>query len=117
VNSIPYVLNERAAEDMRELPRELYPAALEQLARVAANYRTCSRRTAFPRPPGWESGLWCRHPDGRAALVEVLFLLTVDAGRLTVTRVICREVDRLPDWVVHPDGWAMANAPWPVVDL
>ena len=116
MSSLPQTLSERARQDLAGLPPELRPAVLEQLARIAANYQTCSRRSAFPRPPGWESGLWLRRADAGAALVEVLFLLETDPAGVTGRRVIVTVVDRLPGWVANPAEWP-GDPPWPVVDL
>jgi hypothetical protein len=94
----------------------LRPAVYEHLTRIAANHATCSRPTAFPRPTGLESGLWCRHPDGRATLVEVLFRLDEESDRILIRRILLREMDRLPGWVLNPAEWP-GDMPWPVVDL
>lgn len=116
MNSLRPNLTAAANADLAALPRELRPAVLEQLARVAVNYKTCSRRTTFPRPPGWEFGLWVRYPGENGALVEVMFLVTEDETALRVRRVLVRHVERLPGWATNPSEWA-GEAPWPVVDL
>lgn len=116
MNSLPVTYGERAQQDLAAVPAELRQAVLEQLTRVAANFETCSRRSPFPRPPGWESGLWVRYPDARASLVEVLFLLTADHDGITVRRVLVTPFDRPPGWVVSPSEWG-DQPNWPVVDL
>ena len=101
---------------MAALAVELRPAVFEHLARIGANHLTCSRRTAFPRPPGLESGLWMRYADGRASLLEVLFLIAHEPDGITVRRVIVTPLDRLPEWAAHPAAWP--DSPnWPVVEL
>ena len=116
MSALPVTLDARAAADVAALAVELRPAALEHLARIGANHTTCSRRCSFPRPPGLESGLWVRYPDGRASLLEILFLITHEPDGITVRRVLVTTVDRLPDWVVNPSEWP-GDKPWPVVDL
>jgi hypothetical protein len=116
LSSLPVTYGERAKQDLVALPPELRLAVLEQLTRIAVNYQTCSRRSAFPRPPGWESGLWVRYPDARATLVEVLFLITAEPDGITVRRVLVTPVERLPGWVVNPAEWT-GQPPWPVIDL
>lgn len=115
MNALPVYLDPRAADDVRGLAAELRPAVLEHLSRIGANHDTCSRPTAFPRPPGLESGLWLRRPDG-VTLLEVLFSITIDPDGVTVRRVLTRELDRLPDWAARPAEWTDDPA-WPVVDL
>jgi hypothetical protein len=116
LNSLPVTYGERAKQDLAALPGELRSAVLEQLTRVAVNYQTCSRRSSFPRPPGWESGLWVRYSDSRATLVEVLFLITAEPDGITVRRVVVTPLDRLPDWATNPAEW-VNQLNWPVVDL
>lgn len=116
MNALPVRLGPKALADLRAAPVELRPAVREHLNRIAANHATCSRPTAFPRPPGLESGLWCRYPDGRAALIEVLFLIDIDPAGIAVRRVVIRVHDRLPGWVSNPSEWP-GEPPWPVVDL
>ncbi len=116
MSSLRPTLATRAEQDIDALPLDLRPAVLEQIARVAANYETCSRRSPFPRPPGWESGLWVRYPDASATLVEVLFLISSDETGLTIRRVIVTPVERLQGWVANPAEW-VSEPPWPVVDL
>lgn len=115
MSALPVSLDPRSAADVAALAVELRPAVLEQLARVGANHATCSRRTAFPRPPGLESGLWVRSTVG-ATLVEVLFLLTHDPEGITVRRVLTTTVEKLPAWVTNPAEWP-GQKPWPVVDI
>ena len=116
MNALPITIDARAADDIRGLPTEVRPAVLEHLTRIGVDHTTCSHRTAFPRPPGLESGLWLRRPDNSAALLEVLFLLTPDPIGILIRRVLLTPVERLPDWVSRPAEWS-AQPPWPVVDL
>ena len=106
----------RAVADLAALAPDLRPAVLEFLSRVAADAESCSRPTAFPRPPGLMAGLWCRYPTGGAALVEVLFELAILPDRVVVRRVVVTEMARLPGWVVNPAEWG-GERPWPVVEL
>ena len=105
-----------AGADMAELAPALRPAVLEQLTRIATDWKSCSRTTSFPYPPGYESCLWLRHADGKATLLEVLFSFRAKPDRIVVRRVKVRDLDRLPDWVSRPDEWG-AYPPYPVVDL
>ena len=114
--STPLSLGPRAVDDLRPVAAELRPAVLEQLSRIAANFMSCSRPTSFPRPPGLESGLWCRSSDGSATLIEVLFELVVEPERILVRRVLIRSLPKLPDWAIRPDEW-IAHEPWPIVEL
>jgi hypothetical protein len=82
---------------------------------LAANHENCSRPTAFPRPPGLETGLWIRQVNC-AALLEVLFTIEVNPEGIAVRRVLLTPLDRLPDWSLRPDAWG-AYPPWPVVDV
>lgn len=114
--SRPLSLSQRAVDDLRLVAIDLRPAVLEQLSRISANFATCSRPTSFPRPPGLESGLWCRSEGGTASLVEVLFELRVDPESILVRRVLISTLPKLPDWVIRPDEWS-AHAAWPIVEL
>lgn len=110
MSQLPVTIAPRAMDDLRAIPSELRPAALEHLTRIGVNHETCSRRSAFPRPPGLTSGLWCRHASGSATLIEVLFFLTTDPDGITVRRVIVTTMDPPPAWVRDPTQW-------PIVDL
>lgn len=116
MNSLPVELQPSALEDLQLVPAELRPAVHEQITRIAVNYRTCSRDSSFPRPPCVESGLWCRYPDGRASLLEVLFRIDITPERIIVRRILLRHLDRLPAWVTNPSEWTDQPA-WPIVDI
>lgn len=117
MNPLPIKLTPRAGADLELAAPELRPAVLEHLARIGADHVSCSRRSSFPHPEGWVSGLWCRHAGGRAALVEVLFRVEVEPDRIVVRRVVIVEHPRLPGWVVNPSEWMSPVAPWPIVDV
>ena len=116
MNPLPLEYLPAAVADLKAVPVGLRPAVLEHLTRIGADYRTCSRPSSFPRPPCMESGLWCRFVGGRATLLEVLFHIDILPERVIVRRVLLREMDRLPGWVVNPDEWG-GEPPWPVVDV
>ncbi len=111
----PIVYDPRALDDLRAVPVSLVPGVKELLARLSANYTTCSRRTPAHRPPGLECGTWFREASGAATLVEVLFRLHVDEERIVVRRVLLTPVRTLPDYVTKPKRWRAK--PWPIVDV
>jgi hypothetical protein len=115
VNSLPLEYTPTALAELADVAPALRPAVREHLSRLSANHSTCSRRTAFPHPEGWETGLWLRHASG-ATLVRVSFLLEVAPDRILVRRVILTTEPRLPDWVMRPDEWGN-RTPWPVMDV
>ena len=114
--ALPVTLAPMADADVRGIPADLRPAALEHLTRIGLNYFTCSRPTTFPRPAGHESGLWLRRGTGSAELLEVLFVVTADPEGIRVRRVLVTRVDRLPDWVNRPTEWS-AYPHWQIRDL
>ncbi len=119
MNSLPPILLSSARRDLAAIRGLLRPAVLEQLTRVAVNYATCSQETKFPRTGGRESGLWCRYPNGRAALVEVVFRVEGEGELeefIAIRRILVSELQRLPPWATDPSGWGNVT-PWPVVDL
>lgn len=117
MNALPFELSTAGRADLTAVPLDLRPAVLEQLARIAANWQTCSRPTGFPRLPGaFESGLWCRHTGG-ADLIEVLFVIEARPDRVFIRRVILTNRDELPPWVTNPKEFKSDSPPWPVVDL
>jgi hypothetical protein len=116
VSALPLEYRTAAVEDLRALPAELRPAVLEHLTRIAVDHASCSRLSAFPRPPCAESGLWFRYRDGRAALLEVLFHIDIEPERIIVRRVLLNQLDRLPGWVVNPTEWT-DEPNWPIIDV
>ncbi len=116
MNPLPVTIAPKAANDIRLLAVELRPGVLEHLTRIGVDYESCSGRTAFPHPPGLESGLWFRYQDGRTLLLEVLFFLTSEPEAITIRRVLVTPRETLPDWVLRPSEWS-AYPPWPVIDL
>jgi hypothetical protein len=117
VNSLPLRYTQRALASIGQCPAEIRPAVLELLSRITANYISCSQITTFPRPVGlWESGLWCRHPDGRIWFVEILFKVGGVPEHILIRNAVITEQTRLPGWVVSPSEWTVHD-PWPVVDV
>lgn len=119
MNSLPLEYMPTARDELAAIRGLLRPAVLEQLTRVAVNYATCSQETKFPRTGGRESGLWCRYPNGRAALVEVVFRIEGEGEleeSLAIRRILVSELQRLPPWAIDPTGWGSVT-PWPVVEL
>lgn len=76
MNTLPLEYDPRAVDDLRGVPPVLVPGVKELLARLSANYRTCSIPGPSTRPPGMECGTWYRESNGEGALVEILFRFT-----------------------------------------
>lgn len=82
------VLSTPAQEDLRNLPPELLPIAIDELRRLGANPVTLSRRSVTPPyPPGYQMFEFLRVLDGRRHTVVVLFRYRTNETELFVHAV------------------------------
>lgn len=116
MNPLPVAYSPKALDDLRDIRAELTPTVRELLVQIGSDYARYSLPTSVPRRPALEAGLWCRHPDGRATLIEVIFHVEASANQIIIRRVLIRETSRLPGWVADPSEWP-GEKPWPVVDI
>lgn len=108
---------EDAVKGFAAVPASCRAAVLEHLSRFAADWQSVSRYTAPPLAPGLCTGIWCRHPDSTATLIQFTFTLTNPSNRAVVRRVHVSREERVPPWVVNPAEWYQEGRPFPYVEV
>lgn|SRR5262249_37234129 len=106
-----------AIKEFAAVPASCRAAVLEHLSRFAIDWQSVSRYTAPPMAPGLCTGIWCRHPDLTATLIQFTFSLTDATDRAVIRRVHVSHEERLPPWVVKPTDWYQEGQPFPCVDV
>src|SRR5450432_3140254 len=88
-----------AIAEFAAIPVPCRAAVLEHLSRFASDWESVSRRTVPPLAPGWRTGIWCRHPDQTATLIQFTFTMTNSNDRAVILRVHVSNEQRVPPWV------------------